>query len=114
MLLCLRVHTKLPLMTDGFQGHPELTYEMLSVWCKCWGDEWLSKWDGDLEKDVIDYARKHKDKIKLTGRAIFDIWCKEVVLVKRKQKFLQSLSIEDALPNINEGQDSPEYKSGSQ
>lgn len=82
---------------------------------KCWGDEWLAKWDGDLEKDVIDYARKRKNDIRLTGRAIFDIWCKEVVLVKRREKCLKSLSFEYALPHINEGLDSPtEYKSGSQ
>jgi len=70
----------------GFQGHPELTYEMLRVWCKCWGDEFLNRWNGDLEKDVIEYAQKHQDVIKLVGKSIFDIWCKDVVLVKNKQK----------------------------
>jgi len=70
----------------GFQGHPELTPDMLSVWCKCWGDEFLKKWEtetgGDLDRDVLDYAAKNAEKIKEVSRTIFDMWCKEVVLRK--------------------------------
>jgi len=69
----------------GFQGHPELTYDMLSVWCKCWGDEWLAQWKGgDLQKDVIEYAQRNQHKIKAVGRRVFDIWCREIVLKQRR------------------------------
>ena len=95
----------------GFQGHPELTYDMLRVWCKCWGDEFLNRWNGDLEKDVIQYARKYQDNIKFVGKNIFNIWCKDVVLAKNKQKLsalrtrsVQNLSIS---LKLNDGDSEP-------
>lgn len=75
----------------GFQGHPELTYDMLSVWCKCLDqfgidDAVLEKWGGDLERDVIGYAKKHEQRILDVSKATFDIWCKEVVLKKAAER----------------------------
>ena len=78
----------------GFQGHPELTYDMLRVWCKCWGDEFLNRWNGDIDKDVIKYAQKHQDVIKLVGKSIFDIWCEDVVLNTNKDQLINNLAID--------------------
>jgi len=75
----------------GFQGHPELTYDMLSVWCKCLDqfdidENVLRAWGGDLERDVIGYAKKHEQRILDVSKTIFDVWCKEVVLKKLEER----------------------------
>jgi len=87
--------------TYGFQGHPELTYDMLSVWCKCWGDEFLAKWSkdtgGDLERDVIQYAAKNDQRVKNVGAAVFDTWCKQCVVAHIREKerglFAQGMTV---------------------
>ena len=39
-----------------------------------------------MERDVIGYAQKHDQRIKAVGRTIFDLWCKEVVLTKVRER----------------------------
>jgi len=97
------------LYSYGFQGHPELNCDMLRVWCKCWGDDFLKRWEGDLEKDVLEYAQKHADRIQSTGKKIFDIWCSEVVLLKTKAKLhslrtrsMSNLSVPNQIPEDHE------------
>ena len=60
--------------TYGFQGHPELTPDLLFIWSRGWGDEWLSKLTIDIDKDVIGYSRKHKNEIIYSSLILFDIW----------------------------------------
>lgn len=58
----------------GFQGHPELNYDMVRIWTKAWGDDFLHKSEKDIDKDVLQYSKKHRHTIDQNSKILFDIW----------------------------------------
>ena len=68
--------------TYGFQGHPELTPDLVRIWSRGWGDEWLAQVENvDIPKDVVKYSRDNKNKIVFAGLTLFDIWI-DIALVE--------------------------------
>ena len=61
--------------TYGFQGHPELTPDLVRIWSRGWGDEWLEQVsDVDIPKEVVKYSQENKDNVVFAGLTLFDIW----------------------------------------
>ena len=60
------------------------------MYSKCWGDEFLANWTkqtgGDLERDVIQYAAKHAQRMKNVSAAVFDTWCTQCVVAHIREK----------------------------
>eukprot|EP01084_Bolivina_argentea_P161186 280624_1 len=57
----------------GFQGHPELNHDLVSIWCKSWSEAFLNKSEIDIE-EVTKYSEKNKELIDISSKILFDIW----------------------------------------